>query len=96
MFTDEVLKNQEGLALNWTYQFLLSVESVKLLGEKLQAIKKALAILVIIKVDAVEESYEKTKYIFISHTQNAGKNTTQRNVINIFKLWKITNIWERH
>jgi len=31
--------------------------------------------LVIIKVVAVEESYEKAKYIFMSHTQNAGKNT---------------------
>jgi len=37
--------------------------------------KKALAILVIIKVAAVKLSYEKTKYIFISLTQNAGKNS---------------------
>jgi hypothetical protein len=63
--------------LNWTYQVLLSVESVKLLDEKLHAIKKrkALAILVIIMVVVVDESYEKTKYIFMSHTLNAGKNT---------------------
>jgi len=44
-------------------------------GEQLNAIKKALAVLVIIKVAAVEVSYEKTKYIFISLTQNAGKNS---------------------
>jgi len=40
IFTHKVPKNQERLALNWTYQFLVAVESVKLLGEKVHDIKK--------------------------------------------------------
>jgi len=40
IFTHEVEKNREGLTMNWTYQFLVSVERTNLVGEKLQAIKK--------------------------------------------------------
>jgi hypothetical protein len=40
IFTHVVPKNQERLALNWIYQFLVSVESVKLLGQKVHDIEK--------------------------------------------------------
>jgi hypothetical protein len=40
IFQQKVQENQEGLTFNWTYQFLVSVESGNLLGEKLHAMKK--------------------------------------------------------
>jgi hypothetical protein len=38
---------------------------------------------------------EKTKYMLMSHHQNAGKNHGIEKVINPLKMWHISNIWER-
>jgi hypothetical protein len=68
-------ENQVGLKLNETHQTLINADGVKLQGDNIDSINKNIETL----IDAnnqvgLEVNAEKTKYILLSHHQNAGEN----------------------
>jgi hypothetical protein len=70
-----VQANQEGLKLNGTHQFLVYADDVNILGRSVHAIKKNTEALVVrSKEIGLEVNAEKTKYMVMSHNQNAGQN----------------------
>jgi hypothetical protein len=67
-------KNQEGLELNGEYQLLIYAGIFTVLGENTNAIKNKKVLLEATKEVDVEVNAEKTKYILMSHHQNAVQN----------------------
>jgi hypothetical protein len=68
-----------GLKLNWTHQLLVYADNVNLMGDNIKVIKKSTEILInASKEDGLEVNAEKTKYMLLSHHQNAGQNHAQR------------------
>jgi hypothetical protein len=64
-----------GLKLNETYQLLVYPDYVYLLGDNIHTIKKNIETLIDdSKEVGVEVNTEKTKYMLLSHHQNAGQN----------------------
>jgi hypothetical protein len=64
-----------GLILNWTDQLLVYADDVNLLGDKIDAIKKNMETLIDANKEAgLEVSTEKTKYMLLSHHQNAAQS----------------------
>jgi hypothetical protein len=70
-----VQANQEGLKLDVTHQLLVYADDVNIFGGSIHAIKKKTeASVVASKEIGLEANAEKTKYMDMSHNQNAGKN----------------------
>jgi hypothetical protein len=71
----KVQANQKRLKLNGTDQLLVYADDVNLLGESISTIKEnAEIILSGSEESCIEINSEKTKYVVMSHEQNAGKN----------------------
>jgi hypothetical protein len=64
-----------GLKLNGTHQLLAYDDDVNLLGDNIDAINKNREALIdASKEVGLEVNAEKTKYMLVSHDQNAGQN----------------------
>jgi hypothetical protein len=64
-----------GLKLNGTHQLLVDVDDVSPLGHNIDAIKKNTETLIDgSKEVGLEVNPEKTKYVLLSHHQNAEQN----------------------
>jgi hypothetical protein len=79
-----VQEDQMGLKLNETHQLLAYAYDVNLLGDNIDTIKKNTETL----IDASKQTkVEKTKYMLLSHHQNAGQNRdiriANRSFINV-------------
>jgi hypothetical protein len=75
-----------GLKLNGTYQLLVYVDDMNLLGDNMDTIKKTKETLFDAgKEVGIKVNTEKTKYMLLSRHQNAGQNHEI----------KISNNWER-
>jgi hypothetical protein len=71
----KVQKNQVGLKLNGTHQFLAYADDVNLQGDNMDTINKNTETLTdASKEVGLEVNIEKTKYMLVSHDQNAGQN----------------------
>jgi hypothetical protein len=71
----KIQKNQVDLKLSGTHQLLFCVDDVNLLGDNIDTIQQNTQTL----IDAsqkvgMEVNAEKTKYMLLSHYQNAGQN----------------------
>jgi len=70
-----VQTNQDSLKLNGTHQLLVYADDVNILGGRLHTIKKNKeALLVGSKEIGLEVNADKTKYMFMSGDQNAGRS----------------------
>jgi hypothetical protein len=66
-----------GLKLNGTHQLLAYADDVNLLGDNIDTIKKTTETLIYANKEVgLEVKIEKTKYMLLSHHQNAGQNLT--------------------
>jgi hypothetical protein len=64
-----------GLKLNGSHQLLVCAADVNLLGDNIDTIKKYIETLIdTSKEVGLEGNTEKTKYMLLSHHQNAGQN----------------------
>jgi hypothetical protein len=64
-----------GLKLNGTHQLLAYADDVNLLGDNINNIKRDAEILIDASKEVdLEVNVEKTKYMLVSHYQNAGQN----------------------
>jgi hypothetical protein len=71
----KVQENRVGLKLNETHPLLGSADSMNLLGYNIDTIKKNTQTLIdASKEVGLEVNAEKTKYMLLSRTQNAGQN----------------------
>jgi hypothetical protein len=71
----KVQENQVGLKLNGTHQLLVYADDVNLLGDSIVTKKKNTETLTgASKEVGLELNAEKTKYMLLSHHQNAGQN----------------------
>jgi hypothetical protein len=71
----QVQDNQVGLKLNKTHQLLVYADDVNLLGDNMDTIKKNTHTFIdASKEVGLEVITEKTKYMLLSHHQNAGQN----------------------
>jgi folylpolyglutamate synthase/dihydropteroate synthase len=59
----------------WTHQLLIYTDEVNLLGDNINTIKKNIATLIDASKEVVlDVNAEKTRYMLLSHYQNAGQN----------------------
>jgi histidinol-phosphate/aromatic aminotransferase/cobyric acid decarboxylase-like protein len=72
---NKVHENQVGLKLNGAHQLLAYADDVNLLGDNIDTINKNRETLIDASREVgLEVNIEKTKYILLSHDQNAGQN----------------------
>jgi predicted RNase H-like nuclease (RuvC/YqgF family) len=78
--------NQEGLKLNGTHQLLAYADDVSILGGSIRTLKENAETLVAATMETgLEVSANKTKYMFMSRDQNAGRIQRVRNDNSTFK-----------
>jgi hypothetical protein len=91
----KVQENQVGLKLNGTHQLLAYADDVNLLGDNVNAINKNTETLIdASKVVGLEVNIEKTKYMLVSHDQNAGQNQDIKEETDHLKMYHSSSIWE--
>jgi len=72
--------NQDGLKLNGTHQLLAYADDVNILTGSIRAVKEnAEALVVAAKEIGIEVNADKTKYMFMSRNQNAGRGHSMKN-----------------
>jgi hypothetical protein len=92
----KVREHQVGLKLNGTHQLLVYADDVNMLGDNINTIKKNTQTLIASKGVGLEVNTEKTRYVLLSHHQNAGQNhdinTANASFENVaqFKYWVTT------
>jgi hypothetical protein len=87
----KVQETQVRLKLNGTHQHLAYADDVNLLGDNIDTIKRNTETLIYARKEVgVEINIEKTKYILLSHHQNAGRNwdikIVNRSFINVLQF----------
>jgi hypothetical protein len=91
----KVKENQVGLIFNRVHQLQVCAAVVNLLGDNIHTIKKNTETLIdASKEVGLEVNAEKTKYMLLSHHQNAGQNHDIRTANDVLKMWPSSNIWE--
>jgi sorting nexin-29 len=70
----KVQENQVGLKLNGTHQLLAYADDVNQLGDNIDTIKNTETSIDANKEVGLEVNTEKTKYMLVSHDQNADQN----------------------
>jgi hypothetical protein len=69
---------------------------VLLLGKNMNTMKRNKeALLEASREVCLEESTEKTKYMVVSHHQNAGQNHNLLIATTFFEKWQSSNIWKQ-
>jgi hypothetical protein len=75
----KVQENQVGLKLNGTCQLLVYADDINLLGDNIDTMKENTEALIdTCKEVGLKVNAEKTKYMFLSHHQNVGKNNDKK------------------
>jgi hypothetical protein len=75
-----VHRKQNGLKLNGKHQLLVYAQDVNILGGSIHTVRKYTdALVVASKETGLELNADKTKYIFMSLDQNAGRSHTIKN-----------------
>jgi hypothetical protein len=71
----KIQENQVRLKLNGTHQLLVCADDVNLLGDNIDTTKKITETIIDdCKKAGLKVNAEKTKYMLLSHHQNAGQN----------------------
>jgi hypothetical protein len=86
-------ENQVGLKVSGTHQLLAYADDVNLLGNNVDTIEKNTETLIDASVVGLEINVEKSKYMLLSHLQNAGKNRDKRIATDRLKMCRSSNIW---
>jgi ABC-type transport system substrate-binding protein len=74
---------------------MVYADDVNLLGNNTDATKKNAETLIdASKKIGLKVNTEKTKFIFLSHHQNAGQNHNIKMANRSFEMWHSSNIWE--
>ena len=75
---------------------MVYADDVNLLADNLDTIKKKKQTLIDTSKDVgLEVNTEKTKYMLLSHDQNAGENHEISIGNRSLKIWQTSNSWER-
>jgi hypothetical protein len=88
----KVQESQVGQKLNVTYQLLVYVDDVNLLGDNINTIKRNRNFYASKEV-GLEVNTEKTKYMLLSCHQYARQIHDIR-ITDTLKMWHSSNIWE--
>jgi hypothetical protein len=89
--------NQNGLKLNGTHQVLVYVHNVNMVGGTVHTVKeKAEATVVASKETGLEGNANKTKYMFMSRDQKAGRSQHIKFDNDSSESWNSSDIWEQH
>ena len=74
--------NQDGLKTNGTHQPLVYTDDVNILGGSVHTVKEIIeALVVTCKHNGLELNADKTKYMFASRDQNAGRSQNIKPII---------------
>jgi hypothetical protein len=85
-----------GLKLNGAHQLLAYADDVNLLGDNVDTINKNTEILIDARKEVgLEVTVEKTKYMLVSHHQNAGQIRTLKQETDHLKTCHSSIVWEQ-
>jgi hypothetical protein len=91
----QVQENQVGLKLNGTHWLLVYADDVNLMGDSMDTIKKNTGTLTdVSKEVGLEVNAEQTRYLLLSHHQNAGQKHDIKIATDPLKMWHSSNILE--
>jgi hypothetical protein len=76
-----------GLKLNGTHQLFVYADDVNLLGDNVDSIEKTQTLVDASKEIGLEVSTERTKYMLLSHFQNAGQTSDIKIGNRYFRKW---------